>query len=435
MERRSGTHPLRANARVLFASMAGTAVEYYDFYIYATAAALFFGPVFFPAEARETQILLALLSYGIAFVARPVGGMVFGHFGDRVGRKSTLVASLLLMGGCTAAMAFLPTFGMVGWVAPVLLCLLRFGQGFGLGGEWAGAALLSVEYAPKGWKSRFGMTPGFGARIGWALATGVFLLLGLVLTYGEMMEWGWRIPFLASAVLIGIGLWVRLKIEETPEFRLARASELPPRVPIVRLIVDHPGLALAGAASVICAFSLQSLHTTYAMAHLTLTLGYDRQTILIFELISSPFAILGLIVSSMIADRISPAIALAFGSLAAIVLGVGFGPGLDSGSLLLVATTILASGFVNGLCYAPLAAWLSSLFPVYLRYSGVAFAFNGGGIFGGAVTPLLAQSMSSSGNGEFIGLLVSAAALLTLSGVMLVTSVNRQQKSPLTECV
>ncbi|MEL0209638.1 MAG: MFS transporter, partial [Novosphingobium sp.] len=214
-------HPVRQNARVLTASLVGTAVEFYDFYIYATAAALVIGPLFFPTESDTAQTLLAFMTFGLAFFARPIGAIAFGHFGDRIGRKSTLVASLMLMGGSTFLIAFLPTYAMVGWVAPALLCLLRFGQGFGLGGEWGGASLLAVENAPKGWEARFGSAPQLGAPLGFLCANGLFLLLGKGLSDADFAAWGWRVPFLASVLLVGLGLWVRLKIGETPAFREA----------------------------------------------------------------------------------------------------------------------------------------------------------------------------------------------------------------------
>ena len=181
-------------ARILAASMVGTAVEYYDFYIYATAASLVLGPLFFPASSPSAQLMAAYASFGLAFVARPVGAAVFGHFGDRIGRKSTLVASLLIMGSSTVIIGLLPTYESVGWLAPLLLCILRFGQGFGLGGEWGGAVLLAVENAPPGWHARYGMAPQLGAPIGFILANGLFLLLGLWLTPDQFQAWGWRLP-------------------------------------------------------------------------------------------------------------------------------------------------------------------------------------------------------------------------------------------------
>jgi MFS family permease len=243
--------PLREHRRVLAASLVGTAVEFYDFYVYATAAALVFGPLFFPAGSKAAQQLLSFMSFGLAFVARPVGAIAFGHFGDRLGRKSTLVASLLLMGLSTLLIALLPTYAMVGWIAPLLLCILRFGQGFGLGGEWGGATLLAVENAPKGWESRFGSAPQLGAPVGFLAANGLFLLLGLGLDDAAFAAWGWRVPFLLSAVLVGIGLWVRLRIGETPAYREALAQAPPPRVPLGTVLRHHwaPTLAAARAWS------------------------------------------------------------------------------------------------------------------------------------------------------------------------------------------
>ena len=214
--------------RILGASLVGTAVEFYDFYIYATAASLVFGPLFFPSDSPSAQLLAAYASFAVAFIARPIGALVFGHYGDRIGRKSTLVASLLMMGGSTLAIAFLPTYASAGWVAPVLLCLLRFGQGFGLGGEWGGAALLAVENAPPGWRARFGMFPQLGAPVGFIAANGLFLLLGLWLSDADFRDWGWRLPFLASALLVAVGLWVRLKLTETPAFAAMTAHSPPP---------------------------------------------------------------------------------------------------------------------------------------------------------------------------------------------------------------
>src|SRR6185295_19686953 len=194
--------------------------------------------LFFPAASPSLQLLSAYASFAIAFFARPVGAILFGHFGDRVGRKSTLVASLLLMGGSTIAIALLPTYAMAGWIAPLLLCILRFGQGFGLGGEWGGAALLAVENAPPGWRGRFGAMPQLGAPVGFIAANGLFLLLGWTMTGQQFMDWGWRIPFLLSIVLVGLGLWVRLKLSETPAFAAMLEEGPPPAVPLGELLRD-----------------------------------------------------------------------------------------------------------------------------------------------------------------------------------------------------
>ncbi len=415
----SSTHPIRANARILAAALVGTAVEFYDFYIYATAAALVFGPLFFPAESAAAQTLFAFMSFGIAFIARPVGAVAFGHFGDRIGRKSTLVASLMLMGTSTLLIAFLPTYAMVGWVAPLLLCTLRFGQGFGLGGEWGGAALLAVENAPRGWETRFGAAPQLGAPVGFLAANGLFLALGMGLSDADFLAWGWRVPFLASAVLVGIGLWVRLRIGETPAFREALEKAPPPAVPLARLMRNHAGAVLAGSAGVVACFAIFYLATAYALSQGTGALGYSRATFLSVQLAANCFLAIGIVLAAVHADRTSPRRTLVLGALATIVLGFAFGPGLGAGSLWLVFLTLAAALLIMGMVYGPLGGWLPTLFPVTVRYSGISVAFNAGGILGGAVTPILAQLLAADGRGAQAGLLLSVAGVLTLLGVTL----------------
>jgi MFS family permease len=411
--------PLSTHRRVLAASLVGTAVEFYDFYVYATAAALVFGPLFFPAESTAAQQMFSFMSFGLAFVARPVGAIAFGHFGDRLGRKSTLVASLLLMGISTLLIAFLPTYAMVGWVAPLLLCILRFGQGFGLGGEWGGATLLAVENAPKGWESRFGSAPQLGAPVGFLAANGLFLLLGLGLTDADFVAWGWRIPFLLSAVLVAIGLWVRLRIGETPAFRDALEKAEPPRVPLGIVLRHHWAPTLAASAGVVAAFAIFYLSTAFALSHMTAERGAERETVLALQLAANLFLALGIIVAGMGSDRVGPRWMLACGSVATIVLGLVFGPVLAGGSLALVFVTLAAGLLVMGFVYGPLGGWMPTLFPVTVRYTGMSIAFNGGGIVGGAVAPIAAQMLSAAGGVSLIGLFLSAAGLLTLLGVTL----------------
>ena len=417
-------HPIRRHSRILTASLVGTAVEFYDFYIYATAAALVFGPLFFPSESATAQLLLSFMSFGIAFIARPIGAIAFGHFGDRIGRKSTLVASLMLMGGSTLAIAFLPTYAQMevwglGWVAPALLCLLRFGQGFGLGGEWGGAALLAVENAPKGWEARFGAAPQLGAPVGFLAANGLFLLLGLGLSEADFAAWGWRIPFLASALLVVIGLWVRLKIGETPAFREATAKAPPPPVPLAALLRHHGGAVLAGSAGVVACFAIFYLSTAFALAQGTGAQGHARETFLGVQLAANLFLALGIVMAAIHADRGSARATLMLGGWATVLLGLVFGPGLGAGSLWTVFTTLAFALLVMGFVYGPLGAWLPTLFPVPVRYSGISVAFNAGGIVGGAVTPILAQLMAAEGLGAEAGWLLSAAGLLTLAGLSL----------------
>lgn len=415
-------NPIRANSRILTAALVGTAVEFYDFYIYATAAALVIGPLFFPQQSVAAQTLLSFMTFGLAFFARPVGAVVFGHFGDRIGRKSTLVASLMLMGGCTLLIAFLPTYAFmnqwgVGWLAPTLLCLMRFGQGFGLGGEWGGASLLAVENAPKGWEARFGSAPQLGAPLGFLCANGLFLLLGLGLSEADFASWGWRIPFLASALLVAVGLWVRLKISETPAFREALEQAPPPQVPIGRLLRDHPGAVLSGIAGVVACFAIFYLATTFALSFGTKTLGYPRERFLAVQLGANCFLALGIIVAGWWADKTSPRNVLAKGALLTALIGLVFGTGLGSGSLLVVFATLGGALFVMGLTYGPLGAWLPSLYSVPVRYTGISLAFNLGGILGGAMAPFAAQALADRGGTPYVGLFLTVAGALTLMGV------------------
>lgn len=411
-------HPIRQHARILTAALSGTAVEFYDFYIYATASALVFPALFFPEEGAARGLLLSFLTFGVAFFARPVGAIVFGHYGDRIGRKSTLVASLMLMGGSTLAIAFLPSYAQVGWLAPALLCVMRFGQGFGLGGEWGGAALLAVENAPKGWEARFGAAPQFGAPVGFLAANGLFLLLGLWLSDADFKAWGWRVPFLLSSLLVGIGLWVRLRIGETPQFREALAHEKPPAVPLARLVSQHGGALLAGTAGAVACFAIFYLATAYALAQGAGPLGHSREAFLGVQLAANCFLALGIGVSAVQADKGGARRTLLLGSHATILLGLFFGAGLMAPSLWTVFATLSVALFIMGFVYGPLGAWLPTLFPPLVRYSGVSVAFNAGGIIGGALTPFVAQAMASAGQGIFVGLLISLAGVMTLVGLI-----------------
>ncbi|CAN5661671.1 MFS transporter [soil metagenome] len=405
------------NRRILLASLTGTAVEFYDFYIYATAAALVFGPLFFPTSSVSAQLMLSYASFGLAFVARPVGAVLFGHFGDRIGRKSTLVASLLLMGGSTVAIAFLPTYAQVGWVAPLLLCILRFGQGLGLGGEWGGASLLAAENAPPHRRMTWGMFPPLGAPVGFIAANGSFLLLGLFLTDAQFRDWGWRLPFLASAVLVLLGLWVRLKLTETPAFLEAARAEAIPRVPIALLFKRHLRATLAGTFAVVACFALFYLATAFTLGYGTTKLGYPRETFLAIELVAILFLALGIVVASMAADRSSATRMLALGCAGCLAAGVLMRPMLGAGSLLVILAWLAFALFVMGFAYGPLGGWLPDLFPAEVRYTGVSLTFNLGGIIGGAMAPIAAQALASRGI-DYVGLYLVAAGVLSLGGIV-----------------
>jgi MFS family permease len=403
---------------VLTAAMVGTAVEFYDFYIYATAASLVFGPLFFPTESPSAQLMSAYATFALAFIARPVGAVFFGHFGDRIGRKSTLVASLLLMGGSTFAIAFLPSYAQVGWIAPALLCLMRFGQGFGLGGEWGGAALLAVENAPPGYRARFGMFPQLGAPIGFIAANGFFLLLGLLLTPEQFREWGWRLPFLASAILVGVGLWVRLRLTETPAFKAAIEHAPPPAVPLGEVLKNHWPRVLGGTFAVVACFALFYVTTAFALGYGTTKLGYSREIFLGVQLIAILFMAAGIIGAGYWADATTPRRVLITGCVLTVAGGFLLGPMMGAGSLALIGVFLCLGMVLMGLVYGPLGAWLPGLFPARVRYTGASIAFNVGGVIGGGLTPMIAQALSGRSL-SLVGVYLSCAAALSLAALLL----------------
>ncbi|MFT3727682.1 MAG: MFS transporter [Terricaulis sp.] len=405
-------------ARVLAASLAGTSIEFYDFYIYATAASLVFGPLFFPAQSASAQLMSSYATFALAFIARPVGAVVFGHFGDRIGRKATLVASLMLMGASTVAIAFLPSFAQAGVIAPLLLCLLRFGQGFGLGGEWGGAALLAVENAPPGYRARFGMFPQLGAPVGFILANGFFLLIGLFLSAEDFATWGWRIPFLASAVLVGVGLWVRLKLTETPAFKAALEKAPPPRVPLGEVVAKHWPQIIGGTLGVIACFCIYYISTAFALGYGVAHLHYSRTAFLSTQLIAILFMAAGIVIAGYWSDKSSPRMVLMIGCIGAILASLALAPLMGAQSLLLIGAFLSLMLLLMGFVYGPLGAWLPSLFPARVRYTGASLAFNVGGILGGGLTPIIAEQLVSHGGLANVGYYVAAAATLSLIGLL-----------------
>jgi len=399
--------------RALWASFVGTGIEFYDFYIYATAAALVFGKLFFIGSEAETQ-LWAYLTLSIAFFARPVGAAVFGHYGDRIGRKATLVASLLTMGLSTTLVAFLPTYEMAGWIAPFALCVLRFGQGFGLGGEWGGAALLAVENAPPGWRARFGSAPQMGAPAGFIAANGLFLLLGMVMTPAQFAEWGWRIPFILSAALVAVGLWVRLKLGETPEFKASLAEAPPPKVPLGEVVTRHGGALIGGTIGAVACFATYYIATAFLLGWGTKSLGYPMQDFLGCQLVAILFMAGGIYLAAWMADaKYDPRRVLAGGCVLVAASGFVIAPLMASGLtgvFVFLSLLLFAMGFV----YGPLGAWLTDLFPPRVRYTGASMTFNIAGVIGGGLTPFFAQKLALKGGLMPVGWYLSAAAALSL---------------------
>ncbi|MFM0287979.1 MFS transporter [Paraburkholderia megapolitana] len=405
-------------SRVIFASFIGTAIEFYDFYVYATAAALVIGPVFFPHGSATAQALSAFVTFGIAFIARPIGSFLFGHFGDRIGRKSTLVASLLVMGLSTTLIGFVPGYDSIGSLAPILLCVLRFGQGIGLGGEWGGAALLATENAPAGKRGWFGMFPQLGPSVGFLASNGLFFGLALTLSDEQFRSWGWRVPFLVSAVLVALGLYVRLKIAETPAFRAAIERKERVRVPIAELLSKHGGPTLLGALAMVVCYTLFYISTVFSLSYGVSTLHFTRPGFLGLLCIAVLFMAFATPISAWASDRYGRKPVLIVGIVAAILSGFAMEPLLGSGSVPLVLLFLVIELFLMGVTFAPMGALLPELFPTNVRYTGAGVAYNLGGILGASVAPYIAQVLAARGGLSWVGGYVSVAALVSLIGVL-----------------
>ncbi|MGK9233527.1 MHS family MFS transporter [Inquilinus limosus] len=420
--------PAAANTtgRIVVASLVGTAIEFYDFYIYGTAAALVFGPVFFPQESEAAQLLAAFATFAIAFLARPIGSALLGHFGDRIGRKATLVASLLLMGISTTLIGVLPGYAAIGWVAPALLCLMRFGQGLGLGGEWGGAALLAVENAPAGKRGWFGMFPQLGAPIGFLAANGLFLLLALGLDDDQFRSWGWRVPFLLSAALVAVGLYVRLKLVETPVFRDAMERQERVRVPIGEVLVRHGRLTILGTLAMVSCYALFYITTVFALGYGTKALGYSRQAFLGLECFAIIFLGIGIPIASRLSDRIGRRPVLIIGGVLTALFGFALAPLLGSGSVLLVTLFLCLGLFLMGLIFGPMGAFLPELFPTRVRYTGASLTYNLAGILGASLAPYIAQTLVEQGGLGWVGGYISIAAVISLTAVWLIRETHDQ---------
>lgn len=409
-----------STARILLASLVGTTIEFFDFYIYATAAVLVFPQLFFPSSDPNTAILQSLATFALAFFARPIGSAVFGHFGDRVGRKVTLVAALLTMGISTVAIGLLPTYAQIGVIAPLLLALCRFGQGLGLGGEWGGAVLLATENAPQGKRAWYGMFPQLGAPIGFLMAGGSFLLLGEFLSEADFFAWGWRIPFLASAVLVIFGLYIRLKIHETPVFQATLDKQEQVKVPMFTVFKQHGKMLFLGTCIALATFVLFYLVTVFSLTWGTTALGYSREHFLILQLIAIFFFAICIPISALLADRYGRKLTLSLISLAIAIFGLCMAPLLNGGNDASVLLFLIIGLGLMGMTYGPLGTILSELFPTNVRYTGASLTFNLAGIFGASLAPYIAMSLAKDYGLEAVGFYLSIAALITLLAILFI---------------
>ncbi|MFA3683138.1 MHS family MFS transporter [Acinetobacter baumannii] len=409
-----------SKTRVLFASLVGTTIEFFDFYIYATAAVIIFPHLFFPASSGSAAVLQSLATFAIAFIARPIGAALFGHLGDRIGRKATLVAALLTMGISTVCIGLLPTYAQIGIVAPLLLALCRLGQGLGLGGEWSGAVLLATENAPEGKRAWYGMFPQLGAPIGFILATGSFLLLSAAIPEQAFMQWGWRIPFIASAVLVIVGLYIRLKLHETPAFQKVLDKQKEVNIPFKEVVTKHTGKLILGTIAAICTFVVFYLTTVFALNWGTTKLGYARGEFLELQLFATLCFAAFIPLSAIFAEKFGRKATSIGVCIAAAIFGLFFSSMLESGNTLIVFLFLCTGLAIMGLTYGPIGTVLSEIFPTSVRYTGSALTFNLAGIFGASFAPLIATKLAETYGLYAVGYYLTAASLLSLIAFLLI---------------
>ncbi len=425
--------PVNSRNKVVVASLVGTAIEFFDFYIYATAAVLIFPHIFFPKGDETAATLQSLATFAIAFVARPIGSALFGHFGDRVGRKVTLVASLLTMGISTVLIGLLPSYETIGILAPLLLALARFGQGLGLGGEWGGAALLATENAPAHKRALYGSFPQLGAPIGFFFANGTFLLLSWALSNEQFMNWGWRVPFIASAILVIIGLYVRVSLHESPVFSKAIKSGKQVRVPLGTLLTRHMKATILGTFIMLATYTLFYIMTVYSMTYGTTPapagLGIPRNNFLWMLMMAVIGFGLTIPIAGYLADTIGRRKTMILVTVSMLVFAMLFPSLLGSGNQALIMAFLVIGLSMMGLTFGPMGALLPELFPTEVRYTGASFSYNVSSILGASVAPYIAAWLTSHYGLFYVGLYLAAMASLTLLALILTKETRHQSLS------
>ncbi|MDT5087601.1 MAG: hypothetical protein QOG47_308 [Mycobacterium sp.] len=423
--------------RVAAACLVGSAIEFYDFLIYGTAAALVFPTVFFPQLSSTVATIASMGTFASAFVSRPIGGAMFGYLGDRVGRKKTLIATLLMMAVATVGVGLVPRTATIGIAAPIILVVLRLVQGFAAGGEWAGSVLLSAEYAPADKRGRYGMFTLLGGGVAAVLTSLTFL--GVNVSIGEtssaFLQWGWRIPFLLSAVLIGIALYVRLRIDETPVFAEEKALDLVPQAPIAELLrLQRREIVLAGG-SILCGMGFVYMAHTYLPLYAHAHLGYTRSFIWTVGALGGLASIIVVPISAVLSDWVGRRRMMMLGWACCVPWACAVVPLIDSGKPVLYAVAVIGMLAVAAIGSGPTGAFIPELFPTRYRYSGSAFAVNLAGVLGGALPPVIAETLQAGYGSWAIGPMLAVLALASVTCTYLLPETKGTTLQPAREVV
>jgi metabolite-proton symporter len=417
----SRSNPMRT---VIVASFIGTTVEWYDFFLYGTAAALVFDRLFFPTLTPLVGTLSAYGTFAVGFVARPLGGAVFGHYGDRRGRKTVLVWSLAIMGVATALIGLVPTYDRIGVGAPVLLVALRFIQGFGVGGEWGGAVLLAVEHS-SGRRGFHGSWPQMGVPAGLLLSTGVFAALSAGLPESAFLAWGWRVPFLLSVVLIGVGLFVRLRILETPAFEKVRDAGKESRAPLLDVFRDHPREVLIGMGMRFAQNVLFYVYTVFVLSYGEKTLGYPRSTMLRAVMLASLVGLVSIPFWSHLSDRVGRKPVYLAGAVLSLLLAFPAFWLIARGAGFVGLAIVLAMNIGHDMMYGPMAACLSELFGTRVRYSGISLVYQLTSVFSGGLAPFIATYLLVRHGSAAVAVYVMACCAITVAATLFAPETHR----------
>jgi metabolite-proton symporter len=403
---------VRQLRQVILASFIGTTIEWYDFFLYGTAAALVFNRLFFPTLDPLAGTLSAYGTFAVGFVARPLGGAVFGHYGDRIGRKTVLVWSLLVMGIATALIGLIPSYGRIGIGAPILLVTLRFIQGFGVGGEWGGAVLLAVEHSGGERRGLHGSWPQMGVPAGLLLSTGVFAALSASLSESAFLDWGWRVPFLASVVMISVGLFIRLRILETPAFEKLKEARRESAVPLLDVFRDHPREVVIGMGMRFAQNVLFYIYTVFVLSYGEKSLGYPRSVMLRGVMLASLVGFVSIPFWSHLSDRVGRRPVYLSGAVISLMLAFPFFRLIERGPGFVAVAILLAMNVGHDMMYGPMAAYLSELFGTRVRYSGASLVYQLTSVFSGALAPFVATLlMARYGSGAVASYMIGCCAL------------------------